>query len=193
MKIILENVVKTYNGKTVLDNFSYEFSSDTPVVIEGESGIGKTTLLKIIMGLEKPDSGRVLFDGVAKEECRFAPVFQNTCLIPSINAVKNVKLACRELSDGKIREQLTKLIPDFELNKNAKDLSGGTARRAEIVRAVLSPSDVLIMDEPLTGLDEENASRVAMYIKEGISGRIFITSSHSAVFEEWCQRLFLPS
>ena len=193
MKIILENIVKAYNGNTVLDNISYEFSSDTPVVIEGESGIGKTTLLKIIMGLEEPDSGRVLFDGVAKEECRFAPVFQEPCLIPSVSAVKNVKLACRGQSDDAILKQLTKLIPESELNKKAKELSGGTARRVEIVRAVLAPSDVLIMYEPLTGLDEENAARTVSYIKEGINGRLFITSSHSGLFGTWCQRLYLPS
>ena len=193
MKIILENICKSYNGKTVLDNFSYVFSSDTPSVIEGVSGIGKTTLLKIIMGLEEQDSGRVILEGMTKEECRFAPVFQDTSLIPSVSAVKNVRLACRELSSDAVSKELTKLIPSPELNKKVRELSGGTSRRVEIVRAVLASSDVLIMDEPLTGLDEENAARTVSYIKENLRGRIFITSSHSDLFEKWCQRLYLPS
>lgn len=191
MKIILNNICKSYDGRKVLDNFSYEFSPDNPTVIEGESGIGKTTLLRIITGLEKPDSGEIIFEGISRESVRFAPVFQEIRLIDKLDALSNVKLAAREVSDDDIYSNLNFLIPSEELRKKVRDLSGGTRRRVEIVRAGLSPSDVLIMDEPLTGLDDENAAKVVSYIKDNLSGRIFITSSHSDLFEAFCTVLSL--
>ena len=191
MKIILKNICKSYNGRKVIDNLSYEFTPEKPVVIEGGSGIGKTTLLRIIMGLEKPDSGEVVFEGVSREAVRFATVFQDTRLIDKLDAPSNVRLAAREISGDAVRSALIALIPKEELDKKARDLSGGTQRRVEIVRAVLAPSDVIIMDEPLTGLDEENARRAVAYIKENMEGRILITSSHSDLFEFFCETLLL--
>ena len=179
MKIILENISKSYDGRKVLDDLSYTFEPGKPVVIGGESGIGKTTLLRIIEGLETPDSGNVIFEGSSREKCRFAPVFQETRLIESLNAVGNVKLIDRSLSAEHIEKELSALIPAEELHKKVRDLSGGTARRVEIVRAILAPSDVLIMDEPLTGLDDDNAAKVTDYILNNIGERIFIASSHN--------------
>ena len=190
MKIELVNISKSYNGRSVIDNLSFTFESGKPVVIEGESGIGKTTLIRIVEGLEKADAGKVVFEG-AQETCRFAPVFQETRLIAGLDAVANVKLACPGLSEDKITSELTKLIAQDEIHKKISELSGGTARRVEIVRAVLAPSDVLIMDEPLTGLDDENAARAVSYIRDSIGERIFITSSHSALFRPFCTSLRL--
>lgn len=191
MKIILNNICKSYDGRKVLDNFCYEFTPGKPVVIEGESGIGKTTLLRIITGLEKPDSGEIIFEGISRESVRFAPVFQEIRLIDKLDAVSNVKLAAREVSDDDIYSNLNSLIPYEELRKKVRDLSGGTRRRVEIVRASLSPSDVLIMDEPLTGLDDDNAAYAVNYIRSSIGVRIFIASSHSPLFEEFCTVLTL--
>ena len=191
MKIVLNGVSKSYDGKVVLDSINDEFVSGSPVVIKGESGIGKTTLIRIIEGLETPDKGDVVYEGMPHDKCRFAPVFQETRLIESLNAIDNVKLANRSLSAAKIEEELSLLIPADELHKKVRDLSGGTARRVEIVRAVLAPSDALIMDEPLTGLDDENAARVVSYIKDHIGDRIFIATSHSGLFESFCEVLSL--
>ena len=187
MKIVLENIRKSYDGKVVLDDVNASFASGSPVVIEGESGIGKTTLLRIVEGLETPDSGEIKFDGITRESVRFAPVFQDMRLVESADAITNVKLACRGVSEDVIVKELSALIPSEELHKKVRDLSGGTARRVEIVRACLNPSDVLIMDEPLTGLDDENAARVVSYIKDHIGDRIFIATSHSGLFETFCK------
>ena len=118
-------------------------------------------------------------------------MFQETRLIAGLDAVANVKLACPGLSEDRITAELTKLIAQDEIHKKISELSGGTSRRVEIVRAVLAPSDVIIMDEPLTGLDEENARRAVAYIKENMEGRILITSSHSDLFEVFCETLLL--
>lgn len=191
MKIILNNICKSYDGRKVLNNFSYEFSPDNPTVIEGESGIGKTTLLRIITGLEKPDSGEIIFEGISRESVRFSPVFQEIRLIDKLDAASNVKLAAREVSNDDIYSSLNSLIPSEELSKKVRDLSGGTRRRVEIVRSSLSPSEVLIMDEPLTGLDDENAARAVSYIRDNIGERVFIASSHSDLFESFCTKLTL--
>ena len=106
-------------------------------------------------------------------------MFQETRLIESLDAVGNVKLIDRSLSAEHIEKELSALIPAEELHKKVRDLSGGTARRVEIVRAILAPSDVLIMDEPLTGLDDDNAAKVTDYILNSIGDRIFIASSHN--------------
>ena len=177
MRIVLSDVTKSYDGRVVIGGFSQEFEECSAYVIEGASGIGKTTLLRIIMGLEDCDSGSVTFEGI--QNIRFAPVFQETRLVPYLDAVSNVKLANNALSGSRIKEELLKIIPASELNKKASELSGGTARRVEIVRAVLSDSDVLIMDEPLSGLDDKNADLVASYIMDNIKDRIFIASSHN--------------
>lgn len=179
MKIILNSICKSYAGKEVIRDLSFTFEEGKPVVIEGVSGIGKTTLLKILMGLEKPDSGEVLFEEVQQEKVRFAPVFQEIRLIESLDAVSNVKLAAHGVSAERIEEELKYLIPEDELHKKVCDLSGGTRRRVEIVRAVMSPSDVLIMDEPLTGLDDKTEDKVIAYINNNINGRLFIASSHN--------------
>lgn len=181
MKIILNSICKSYAGKEVIRDLSFTFEEGKPVVIEGVSGIGKTTLLRIIMGLEKPDSGKVLFEEVQQEKVRFAPVFQEIRLIESLDAVSNVKLAAHGVSAERIEEELKSLIPEDELHKKVCELSGGTRRRVEIVRAVMSPSDVLIMDEPLTGLDDDNAEKTVSYIMDNIGGRLFIAASHSRI------------
>lgn len=181
MKIILNRICKSYGGKEVIRDLSFTFEEGKPVVIEGVSGIGKTTLLKILIGLEKPDSGEVLFEEVQQEKVRFAPVFQEIRLIESLDAVSNVKLAAHGVSAERIEEELKSLIPEDELHKKVCDLSGGTRRRVEIVRAVMSPSDVLIMDEPLTGLDDDNAEKTVSYIMDNIGGRLFIAASHSRI------------
>lgn len=179
MKIKIENLCKSYDGKEVLKDLTYTFRPGEPVVIMGASGIGKTTLLRIIEGLEKQDSGNVIFEDITREKIRFAPVFQETRLIENLDAAANVKLAAHGVPEEKIIEDLKSLIPEDELHKKVCDLSGGTRRRVEIVRAVLAPSDVLIMDEPLTGLDDDNAELAASYITENINGRFFIASSHN--------------
>ena len=120
-----------------------------------------------------------------------APVFQEQRLIDHLNAVENIRLVCRGMPDKKIADELTKLIPESEILKKAGELSGGTARRVEVVRAILAPSDVLLLDEPLTGLDSDNAERTVGYIMDNLNGRLLIASSHTGLFDGFCSQLLI--
>ena len=189
MKITLDKISKSYDGRPVLTDLNLNLKSGSPSVITGPSGVGKTTLINIILGLTEPDSGRVITD--KEGDIRFAPVFQETRLIPSLDAISNVRLACRGKDLSEIKQNLCLIIPAAEINKPVRELSGGTQRRVEIVRAVLAPSDVLIMDEPLSGLDEDTAVRTCDYIKRNIGERIFIAASHSPLFRSFCEEIKL--
>ncbi len=191
MKIILEHIGKSFDGREVLKDLDYVFDADRPVVVKGASGTGKTTLLRIIGGLLSPDKGSVRYEGVERGKCRFAPVFQEQRLIDHLNAVENIRLVCRGMPDKMIADELTKLIPESEILKKAGELSGGTARRVEVVRAILAPSDVLLLDEPLTGLDGDNAERTVGYIMDNLNGRLLIASSHTGLFDGFCSQLLI--
>ena len=132
MKIILEHIGKSFDGREVLKDLDYVFDADRPVVVKGASGTGKTTLLRIIGGLLSPDKGSVKYEGVERGKCRFAPMFQEQRLIDHLNAVENIRLVCRGMPDTMIADELTKLIPESEILKRAGELSGGTARRVEV-------------------------------------------------------------
>lgn len=171
-----------YDGKTVIDGFSYEFESGGKYVLKGVSGSGKTTLLRCIMGLIKPLEGTMQFDGTPV----FSAVFQEDRLIESISAVKNIKITSPQLAEDKIRKELRQLLDEGSLDCPVKELSGGMRRRVCIVRAIMSGSDIVIMDEPLTGLDQTNQKNVVKYIDERLSGRLFIAASHSDMFDDLC-------
>ena len=125
---------------------------DAPAVLWAPSGWGKTTLLRILMGLERPTTGSV--EGVG----RVAAVFQEDRLCPQLNAVQNVTLVLPG-AENQYKEQITS---DFQqlgmgtaaLQLPARRLSGGQKRRVALLRALWAPSDTLLLDEPFTGIDE---------------------------------------
>jgi NitT/TauT family transport system ATP-binding protein len=188
--IKLTNITKIYDGKTVLDNFSAEFGAGA-YCITGASGTGKTTLLHIIMGLIKPDSGEVVnHPGTlchpstegnfsAASIPKFGAVFQEDRLCENLSAVKNVALVCpKKFPKERIVEELTLVGLGGDLDKQTVFYSGGMKRRAAIVRALITDADVIIMDEPLKGLDDKLKGDIISYIKERIKGKTFIFVSH---------------
>lgn len=188
MTIEVENVSKSYEGKRVLKNFSLDISSDTSYLITGESGIGKTTLLRIILGLEKPDAGRVRLLGDYKySRVNAGVVFQEDRLCESFSAVQNVAMVSRKLSERIAREELEKLLPADELDKPVRELSGGMRRRVCIVRACSIPSDVLIMDEPFAGLDAGNRKKCISYIRNMQGSTPLVLTGHSAEGLGFCK------
>ena len=178
MTIEISNVSKAYNDRQVLDNFNLNIESEHSYIITGPSGCGKTTLLRLILGLEEPDGGSVKLLGDYKYPfINSGMVFQEDRLCEEYDAVTNVTMVSKKVFRETVIEELKKLLPEDALFKPVKELSGGQKRRVAIVRACAIPSDILIMDEPFTGLDDEARKTAIAYIrdKQG-SGPLVITA-----------------
>lgn len=190
MTIEAEHLFKSYDGKNVLNDFSLDISSDSSYAITGESGAGKTTFLRILLGLEKPDQGRVRLLGDYKySRVNAGVVFQEDRLCEAFSAVDNVAMVSRKLSPRIAREELEKILPADQLDKPVCELSGGMRRRVCIIRACIVPSDVIIMDEPFTGLDEENRKNCIRYIR-GIQGTTpLVITAHSLEGLDFCKAI----
>ena len=171
--ISIKNISLAYGEKKVLDNFSLEIEKDSRVCIFGESGCGKTTLLRLILGLEKPDSGIIEKDGALHPSA----VFQENRLLPFKTVLQNITLIG---ADGKTaRRHLRALGIEAAADSLPSELSGGMQRRAAIARALSADYDYLVLDEPFTGLDENNAALAARHISDSLSDRALILVTHS--------------
>lgn len=166
----VRNLTKSYEGLRVLDGISYSFGPGITCVL-GPSGRGKTTLLRLIMGLERPDSGEIL-----GADCRFAVVFQEDRLLEHTTALENLRFALgREFQEEEARKMLDALgMQDWE-GKCVRDFSGGMKRRLALARALLVPSDCLILDEPFGGLDDMSRQCAIDRIKAARKQTILVT------------------
>lgn len=175
MKATLEGVGKAYNGVPVLRAVSAELTGHT--VLMGPSGRGKTTLARLLLGLETPDCGKVTVDG------RLAAVFQEDRLCGQLSAEENVALVLKRGADKQtVRAALEQLgLPGSEQKKPVRQLSGGQKRRVALARALLAPADGLVLDEPFKGLDE-TALQIAMaWTREKAQGRWLLLITHDPV------------
>ncbi|WP_026490892.1 ABC transporter ATP-binding protein [Butyrivibrio sp. XPD2002] len=192
MTIDLENICKSYGELNVLKDFNLEIEEDHSYVVTGPSGCGKTTLIRILLSLEEPDSGKVHFMGDYKYPYLNAGVvFQENRLCQDFTPVQNVVMVNRKNSAKVAREELLKLLPADCLDKPASQLSGGMKRRVAIVRACCIPSDMLILDEPFTGLDSENRKKVIDYIREKQGRNPLLITAHDTEGLEFCRKIEL--
>ena len=178
MTIEVKDLKKSYDGRMVLNNFSLNIEEEHSYIITGPSGCGKTTLLRLILGLEVPDEGTVKLLGDYKYPyINSGTVFQEDRLCEDQDAVTNVTMVSRKVFKETVTQELLQLLPEEAIHKPVKELSGGQKRRVAIVRACAIPSDILIMDEPFTGLDDESRERCIEYIrhKQG-SGALVLTT-----------------
>ncbi len=178
MTIEVKDVAKAFDGQRVLSDFSLDIEEEHSYIITGPSGCGKTTLLRIILGLEKADKGTVKLLGDYKYPyINAGVVFQEDRLCDDFDAVTNVTMVSRKVFRETVIEDLKRLLPQEELFKPVRELSGGQRRRVSIARACAIPSDILIMDEPFTGLDDEIREKTIEFIrdKQG-SGPLVITT-----------------
>ena len=181
-EIRLEHVFKSFGDEEVLKDLSLAFPAGSRTLLSSPSGTGKTTLFRLLLGLEKPDSGTVAFfkeDG-APAAPRFSAVFQEDRLLEGYSAVENLRLAVGNVySPSELSAAASRLLPEESLKKPVSEFSGGMKRRTALLRALLAPSDILIMDEPFTGLDAGTKQTAAAMVLEFLGGRTLVFSSHS--------------
>ncbi|NLP16178.1 MAG: ABC transporter ATP-binding protein [Clostridiales bacterium] len=175
MSIKMKNICKSFNGQQVLSDVSMSFSEGKITCIMGASGVGKTTLINILMGLWEADSGEIT--GINNK--KISAVFQEDRLIEHWDAIKNILLVCSgNVTDEIVKKHLEDIgLVDYE-GKPVRALSGGMRRRVAIVRAILSEYDILFMDEPFKGLDEKLKNQVVNYVRENTKGKTLIVITH---------------
>lgn len=195
--IEFDKVSFSYGSREVLKEVNFSIHEEERVAILGGSGDGKTTLLKLIMGLLRPDSGKILIDGEeindkTEDELRavrmkFSIVFQEGALFDSLNVKENVAFGLREYTkmteeviDQKVKALLLKVGLEETMGLMPEELSGGMHRRVAIMRslAAIEPR-MFLYDEPTTGLDPVNADIICKLILDlSQQGKGFIIVTH---------------
>ena len=173
MELRVEDLRKSYGGAAVLQGVS--FTAEIGLTrVTGSSGIGKTTLLRILLGLERADGGTTNAD-----RFRWAAVFQEDRLLEQLDAAGNLRFALGAAYDeAAARALLSELGLGDAGDKRVRDWSGGMKRRLALARALLAPSDALALDEPFTGLDAENREAAMRAILRAAETKIVILSTH---------------
>ena len=176
MAIEIMNISKVYGSNVIFDSFSGKIETGAVTCFMGSSGQGKTTLLRIILGLEQPDSGQI----TGMLDMRKSAVFQEYRLCENISAAANIQLVCvKPLKTSNIVESMSAVgLPPDCAAQTAHSMSGGQRRRIAILRALLAEYDILCMDEPFKGLDAETKEKTMLYTKEQSKGKTVILVTH---------------
>ena len=209
--IRIRNLSKSFGGKSVLENFSADLPAGSISALMAPSGSGKTTLLNLIAGLMPADDGSIVFDteesGNAhpvsfsagkNDDCRtvsFSAVFQEDRLLNEMTAESNVRLVNPSLSLSDTINAMAELGLRESTYQSVRELSGGMKRRVAILRAVLHDSDILLLDEPFQGLDEETRKTVISFLRKKAENRTVLLITHNKEDAEDCgaeQILHLP-
>jgi putative ABC transport system ATP-binding protein len=205
----LSGVTKRFGGRTVLNKVSLEVPTGEHVAVLGESGIGKSTLLNVIAGLEPVDAGSIAYDGFemaalsddAATRVRrdhFGFVFQAFHLLPHLNAEQNVALPLllRGTPAEEMRSRARALLGAVGLGGREgampRELSGGELQRVAIARALVGEPKLVLADEPTGNLDPDNARQVLEILRGQVKkhGAAGILVTHSEAAAATCDRQY---
>lgn len=174
--IKLTNITKKFGNNTIFENLNFNIKPGEIITIMGDSGKGKTTLLRCLLGLEKVDNGTIEILGqklvekgkytstsTQKEILKnIGMVFQNYNLFPNLSVQKNLEIVCKD------KNRINELLNKFELlekkNLYPQNLSGGQKQRIAIIRALLLNSKIILFDEPTSALDDKNRTKIQKLI-----------------------------
>ena len=184
------NVFKAFGDKKLLNDFNLSIPDGEFVVFAGKSGCGKTTLLNMIGGLEKPDSGQLIVDGVdlykRKNKTDYFThkvgfLFQNFALIEDRTVEQNLNLVQKKARSGmELADVLATLGIQDKLKEKVYKLSGGEQQRVALARLMFKQCDIILADEPTGSLDNENAKMVIDILhKMNDMGKTIILVTHS--------------
>ena len=187
MTITLKDLSKSYGSGPILERIFLTLEPGKPLCVTGPSGCGKTTLLRCVLGLEKPDSGKVEYSSGSRP--RFGVLFQEDRLFDHLDAVENLRLAAGERDRDALRASLLELLPADALDRPVSALSGGQRRRVALVRALRPGGAAVILDEPFTGLDATAAAQAADYIRREAGDRPLLLALHRKDIPDWCENI----
>ena len=169
----VKNLCKAYHGRPVLQNVSFAAGVGI-TALWAPSGAGKTTLLRLLLGLEKPDSGQLV-----GADIRWSAVFQEDRLLEGLDAGGNLRFVLGAAYDAKAAEAMLEELSLANVGtKPVRDWSGGMKRRLALARALLVPSDAVALDEPFTGLDEDNRRRAVGAIRRAAETKPVLLVTH---------------
>ena len=202
----LRGVVKRFGARTLLNGVSFDVAAGEYAAIIGESGIGKSTLLNVIAGLEPIDAGEVLFEGqdlaaldddarTALRRDQFGFVFQAFHVLPQLSVEQNVglPLLLRKIEDpGKVRAVIAAVGLAGREASPPRELSGGELQRVAIARALVGEPKLVLADEPTGNLDPENARQVLELFRKEVKtrGAAAILATHSEAAAAACDRRY---
>lgn len=174
MDIEFKGVSKAFDGRSVLEGFSAVFPEGRVSAITGPSGQGKTTVLRLLSGELKPDSGEI--SGLSDK--RVSMVFQEDRLVGALSVKDNLAMVLPKDQWGAIEPALCALGLEGAAPRQAAKLSGGMRRRVAILRAMVVPFDLLLLDEPFKGLDKALLEVCARAIREKAQGKTVVLVTH---------------
>ena len=174
MSIRFERISKSYGDKVVLQDFSLTLPPSGTVAFMSPSGQGKTTLLRLLAGLEKPDSGRV-----TGEFKQLSVVFQEDRLLSGVSALGNVTAVLGQDKEARAMEWLDHMGLSEDAHLLPGEMSGGMRRRLAIARAMAYGGDLILLDEPFAGLDDQARERIYPHLFASNPDRLTILVTHN--------------